>query len=72
MPTQVSGNHDTQPCARRLVGNVGNRKQIAHMTHKHAGGGMGAGAFVGNVGNVGIPTKVGGARYYARPYVLCA
>jgi hypothetical protein len=68
MRLRVSGKPDT----RSIVGNVGNRKQIAHMTHKHAGGGVGAGEFVGNVGNVGIPTKVGGARLYARPHVLCA
>ena len=68
MRLQVSGKPDT----RSIVGNVGNRKQIAHMTHKAWAWGQGAGEFVGNVGNVGIPTKVGGARYYARPYVLCA
>jgi len=40
MRLQVSGKRDT--CS--IVGNVGNRKQIAHMTHKHAGGGVGAGS----------------------------
>jgi hypothetical protein len=36
---QVSGKRDT--CS--IVGNVGNQKQIAHMTHRRGGEGMGAG-----------------------------
>ena len=72
MRLQVSRSHDTQLRSHDLVGNVGNQKQIAHIAHKHAGRGQRGGGFVGHVGNVGIPTKVGGARLYARPYVLCA
>ena len=61
--------HAVMTCGHDFVGNVGNRKQIAHIAHKHAGGGVGA---VGHVGNVVMPTQVGGARLYARHTVLCA
>jgi hypothetical protein len=55
-----------------FVGNVGNLFCNCPHDPQAWGRGRGGTGVVGHVGNVGIPTEVGGAPLYARLYVLCA